>query len=495
MGRGQAVRQGTLDPLFEGSNPSAPAIFFYSGDEGSKVQDWCLVVLAAGQGKRMRSPLPKVFFPVLGKPLMEYLLDATEAFGFTQRLVVFAPRFLEEAKNVFGGRVEVVTQEVPRGTADALKSALPFIRSDVEMVLTVYADMPLLPEETIKAMLDFVETGDGDITFLTASTPHPESFGRVVRDEQGRPLRVVEEKDCSPRELAIREINVGVFAFRKAILPEVLEAIRDANRQQEFYLTDVVEVGRRKGLTVRAFQVTWQKEFLNVNGPADLASVFTLLRQRKIASLWERGTKIFDPQSVYIDWNVEVEEDVWLYPGTVIEGKTLVGRGTRIGPFARVVESIIGQHSVIEYSVVEHSYLEEEVVVGPFAHLRPGTRLGKGARIGNFVEVKNSQVGEGTKALHLSYLGDARIGREVNIGAGTITCNFDGRKKNPTFIEDRVFIGSNNSLVAPVKIGEGAYTAAGSTITQDVPPYALGVGRAKQVNIEGWAKRKRGEEK
>ncbi|MGC8778803.1 MAG: DapH/DapD/GlmU-related protein, partial [Candidatus Caldatribacteriaceae bacterium] len=248
------------------------------------------------------------------------------------------------------------------------------------------------------------------------------------------------------------------------------------------------------GLSVRAFQVAWREEFLNVNGPADLAVVFALLRQRKIVSLWEKGVKIFDPQSVYVDWDVEMEGDVWLYPGTVVEGKSVIGRGVRIGPFSRITESVIGDHSVVEYSVVECAYLEEGVTVGPFAHLRPGTRLQKGVRIGNFVEVKNSQVGEETKALHLSYLGDAHIGKGVNIGAGTITCNFDGKKKNPTFIGDRVFIGSNNSLVAPVTVGEGAYTAAGSTITQDVPPYALGVGRARQINIEGWAKRKRGEE-
>lgn len=459
------------------------------------MQKWCLVILAAGQGKRMRSPFPKVFLPVLGKPLMEYLLDATESLGFTQRLAVFSPSFLEEARKTFGNRVEIVTQEIPRGTAHAVKSALPSVRAEIEWVLTVYADMPFLPQEVIEAMVGFVEAKCTDVVFLTATSPHPESFGRVIRDEQGFPLKVVEEKDCTPQESLIREINVGVFAFRKGILGGILEAIQDENRQKEFYLTDAVEVSRKMGFSVQAFRVDWQKEFLNVNGPADLAGVFGLAREQKIASLWERGVKILDPQSVYVDWDVEVEDDVWLYPGAVIEGKSMIGKGTRVGPFARIVDSVIGQNNIIEYSVVEHAYLEEDVLVGPFAHLRPGTRLGKGVRIGNFVEVKNSQVGEGTKALHLSYLGDAQVGRGVNVGAGTITCNFDGKKKNPTFIEDRVFIGSNNSLVAPVRIGEGAYTAAGSTITQDVPPYALGVGRARQVNIQGWAKRKRGEEK
>ena len=459
------------------------------------MQKWCLVILAAGQGKRMRSPLPKVFLPVLGKPLMEYLLDVTESLGFAKRLAVFSPSFLEEAKKTFGGRVEVVTQEIPRGTAHAVKSALPFCDAGIEWVLTVYADMPLLPRDTIEAMIHFVEAQHVDVVFLTAVSPNPGGFGRVIRDEKGFPLGVVEEKDCTPQERLIREVNVGVFAFRKEILGAILEAIRDENQQKEFYLTDAVAVGRKKGFSVQAFQVEWREEFLNVNSPADLAGVFGLVREQKVASLWVKGVKILDPQSVYIDWDVEVESDVWLYPGAVIEGQSAIGRGTRIGPFARIVDSVVGQNSVIEYSVVEHAYLEDDVLVGPFAHLRPGTMLGKGVRIGNFVEVKNSQIGEGTKALHLSYLGDAQVGREVNVGAGTITCNFDGKKKNPTFIEDRVFIGSNNSLVAPVRIGEGAYTAAGSTITRDVPPYALGIGRAKQVNVEEWAKRKRGEEK
>ncbi|MGQ9473056.1 MAG: bifunctional UDP-N-acetylglucosamine diphosphorylase/glucosamine-1-phosphate N-acetyltransferase GlmU [Candidatus Caldatribacteriaceae bacterium] len=459
------------------------------------MQKWCSVILAGGQGKRMRSSLPKVFLPILGRPLMAYLLDTVKSLGFTQCLAVFAPAFLEKARISFGNRAEIAIQEVPRGTAQALQSALPFVRSDVKRVLTVYADMPLLPKEIISEIVSFSEVEDADVVFLTALSPSPEGFGRVIRDEMKNPLRVVEEKDCSPQELAIQEVNVGVFAFRKEILAELLGAIPDTNRQREFYLTDVVEVGKKKGFSVKAFQVEWRKEFLNVNCPSDLSVVFNFLREQKIETLWEKGVKIFDPQSVYVDWDTEIEEDAWLYPGVVLEGRNKIGKGVKIGPFSKIVESFVGAKSVVEYSVVEYAHLEEEVSVGPFVHLRPGTKLEKGVKIGNFVEVKNSHLGERTKALHLSYLGDAQIGKEVNIGAGTITCNFDGINKNPTFIDNRAFIGSNNALVAPVKIGEGAYTAAGSTITQNVPPYALGVGRVKQINIEGWAKRKRGEEK
>jgi bifunctional UDP-N-acetylglucosamine pyrophosphorylase/glucosamine-1-phosphate N-acetyltransferase len=312
----------------------------------------------------------------------------------------------------------------------------------------------------------------------------------VVREGEG--VRIVEEKDCSPEERDLHEVNVGVFALRRGVAMELLPLLRNENAQKEFYLTDLVALAQRHGFRVAPCVLPWSEEFTNVNTPRDFARVLGILRERKLEDLLSRGVKILDPQTTYIDWDVEVGEDVWIYPGVLIEGKSVIASCAHIGPYARIVESVVGERSRVEYSVVEHSRLAEDVTVGPFAHLRPGTELARGVRIGTFVEVKNSFVGEGTKALHLSYLGDATIGKAVNIGAGTITCNFDGKKKNPTFIEDEVFIGSNNSLVAPVRIGRGAYTAAGSTITQDVPPYALGVGRARQVNVEGWAKRKRG---
>ena len=455
------------------------------------MHNFALVMLAAGQGKRMHSPVPKIFFPALGKPLVWYLVNETEPLAFGERFLVVAPSFVEKAQGFFGDALKIVPQREPLGTGDAVRSVLPFLGEGIESLLVLYADMPLVPGGILQGFCEFFARTGCDLAFVVTSSLNPSGFGRVIRDLQGRPLRIVEEKDCSPLERGIQEINVGIFAFRRSLALTLLPLLENRNTQGEFYLTDLVALAQDRGFSVAAYEVEWSREFMNVNTPSDFALLLRLLREKKLESLFSQGVKILDPEAVYIDWDVEVGEDTWIYPGVVVEGKTVIASCVRIGPFSRIMESTIGKGSRVEYSVVEYSRIAEDVQVGPFAHLRPGTELAPRVRIGNFVEVKNSSVGEGTKALHLAYLGDATIGKAVNIGAGTITCNFDGVKKNPTFIEDEVFIGSNNSLVAPVRVGKGAYTAAGSTITQNVPPYALGVGRARQINIEGWAKRKK----
>ncbi len=475
-----------MDPSFGGSNPPTPAIVLFR--VGFGVHTWALVVLAAGLGKRMRSPIPKIFFPALGKPLVAYLIATGGSLDFGAIFLVVTPSFLDRARELFGEAVTVVPQDAPLGTGDATRAVLPFVPEGVENLLIVYADMPLLSGETLRKLCTFFEETECGLAFATSLAPDPSGFGRVVRE--GEAVRIVEERDCSAEERSIPEVNVGIFALRRSLALELLPLLENHNAQGEFYLTDLVALAQKRGYRVAPCMVPWSEEFTNVNTPSDFAKVLAILRERKLEELFLSGVKILDPQSVYIDWDVSVGEDVWIYPGVIIEGKSVIAPHAHIGPFTRIVESAIGERSSVTYSVVEYARLAEDVQVGPFAHLRPGTELARGVRIGNFVEVKNSTVGEGTKALHLSYLGDATIGKGVNIGAGTITCNFDGKKKNPTFIEDEVFIGSNNALVAPVRIGRGAYTAAGSTITRDVPPYALGLGRAKQVNIEGWVKRK-----
>jgi len=451
---------------------------------------WGLIVLAAGEGKRMRSSIPKVLLPAWGKPIIQYLLEEIEWKEFGQRFLVVSPSMEDLMQNNFGQEMTIVVQREPKGTAHAASTVFPLIQEGIDWFLVLYADMPLLRGETIFSFLSQAEEKHSPLSFLTSIAPRPAGFGRVVRDEKGEPLGIVEEKDCSPQEKKISEVCLGVFAFQREPFREIISVIDNRNAQKEYYLTDAVRVARERGYRPEAFVVEWDEQFLNVNTPADFSKAILILKERKIASLWDEGVKILDPSTTYVDWDVVMEEDVWLYPGVVIEGKSVIAKGARIGPFSRVSESRVGRNSSVEYSVVEESFIGEEVKVGPFSHLRPGTKLERGVKVGNFVEVKNSQVGEETKALHLSYLGDAQIGKKVNIGAGTITCNYDGVKKNPTFIEDEVFIGSNNSLVAPVSIGRGAYTAAGSTITQDVPPYSLGIGRARQKNIEDWAKRK-----
>lgn len=454
------------------------------------LSQWSLIVLAAGQGKRMRSSIPKVLLPAWGRPIMQYLLEEMKWEEFGQRFLVVSPLMEELMRKNFGQEMTIVVQKEPKGTAHAAGTVLPLMQEDIDWFVVLYADMPLLRGETIFSFLSQVEENRYLFSFLTSFSPHPTGFGRVVRDEKGEPLGIVEEKDSSFQEKKISEVSLGIFAFKREVFREIIPLIDNHNVQKEYYLTDAIGVARERGYRPEAFVVDWDEQFLNVNTPAEFSKATSILKDRKIASLWDEGVKIIDPSTTYIDWDVVVEEDVWLYPGTVIEGKSVIEKGARIGPFSRISESRVGKNSSVEYSVVEGAIIGEEVKIGPFAHLRPGTKLEQGVKIGNFVEVKNSQIGEGTKALHLSYLGDAKVGKKVNIGAGTITCNYDGDKKNPTIIEDEVFIGSNNSLVAPVSIGKGAYTAAGSTITQDVPPYSLGLGRAKQKNIEDWVKRK-----
>lgn len=455
------------------------------------MRTWALVVLAAGLGKRMRSPIPKIFFPALGKPLVGYLIATGGSLGFGQIFLVVAPSYVEKAKELFGEEIVIVPQSEPLGTGDAARTVLPFVSEKVHNLLIVYADMPLLSCATLQRLCAFFEEVQCDLAFATSCASDPSGFGRIVRE--GGVIRIVEEKDCSPEEQRIPEVNVGIFALRKSLALELLPLLERSNAQGEFYLTDLVALAQKRGYRVEACAFPWSEEFTNVNTPSDFARVLGILREWKIEELFAQGVKILDPQSVYIDWGVTVGEDTWVYPGVIVEGKSVIAPHAHIGPFTRIIESTVGERSIVTYSVVEYSYLAEDVQVGPFAHLRPGTKLARGVRIGNFVEVKNATIGEGTKALHLSYLGDATVGKMVNIGAGTITCNFDGKHKNPTFIEDEVFIGSNNALVAPVRIGRGAYTAAGSTITKDVPPYSLGIGRARQVTIEGWVKKKLGE--
>ncbi len=456
---------------------------------------WNFCILAAGQGKRMKSNLPKVMLPALGRPLLQYLLDIPRINGYQQTVVVVSPDNHDVVASTASG-AEIVVQENQRGTADALKSALPTLLSFGEYVVVVYGDMPLIKEETLQRLTSYFVQERVEMCFLSTRAPFLAAYGRVVRDGKGEVLKVVEERDCSPREREITEMNIGVYAFRTSILKEILDALDNNNAQDEFYLTDAVEACRACGYVVTALEIPWSDEFLGVNTPGDYSRVMDELRKRKATQLFEQGVKILDPSTTYVDWETRVAEDVWLYPGTIIEGKSSIGRGSRIGPYTRLYESQVGERCKVEFSVVEGAILENEVMVGPYSHLRPGTHLMQGVRVGNFVETKQAKLGEGTKALHLAYLGDAMLGKNVNIGAGAITCNYDGTRKHQTTIGDGAFIGTNNSLVAPVRIGEGAYTAAGSTITRDVPPESLGVSRCRQENKEEWAKKRaRGDKK
>jgi bifunctional UDP-N-acetylglucosamine pyrophosphorylase/glucosamine-1-phosphate N-acetyltransferase len=454
-------------------------------------RDWCICVLAAGKGKRMKSSQPKVILPVLGRPLINYLLQLEIPNFCGKRLAVVSPFSYDQIQSVVDPAIQLVIQEEPLGTAHAVQSILPHLDSEIQKILVIYADMPLLEANTIHQFMTFFEKNHSPVAILSTKSEIPDGFGRIKRDFQGIPLKIVEEKDCTDDEKKILEINLGIYAFQKNEIEVVLQSIQKNNVQGEYYLTDVLEVARNLNFKTLVYTVPWDTQFINVNSPDDFSTVIGLFRRKKINQLFESGVKIVDPESVYVDWDVKCEKDVWLYPGTIIEGHSEIKENTKIGPYTHLIQSQVGKDCRIEYSVIEDSILDDEVIIGPFSHIRMNSLIRKNARIGNFVEVKKSEIGEGTKALHHSYLGDATLGKKVNIGAGTITCNFDGYKKHPTIIHDQVFIGSNNSLVAPITIGEGAYTAAGSTITRDVPSRALGVGRARQVNIDKWVEKKK----
>lgn len=437
----------------------------------------------------MVSAIPKVILPALGRPLIKYLLDRSSMPRFSQVLAVISPDHRESVRQTAGANVGLVVQEEPRGTADAFRCALSHISPEVDNVLVVYSDMPLLEEATLDGLMAFTEIHGSPLVLMTSETSQPSGFGRVMRDAKKEPVRIIEERDCTSEQRALTEINLGIYAFHRNSAGAILDRIDRRNVQDEYYLTDCLVVARALGVHPDVYRVPWSDEFKNVNNPTEYAQVLNILRYRKNSALLEQGVKMIDPASTYVDWECSVKPDCWLYPGTVVEGRSVIGAGSLIGPFTRIVDSQIGRGCRIEFSVVEHSVIDDHVQVGPYSHLRPESHLHDHVRIGNFVEIKKSAVGEKTKVLHLSYLGDAMVGKNTNIGAGTITCNYDGVQKNRTTIGDRVFIGSNNSLVAPLCIGDGSYTAAGSTITRDIPPGALGIGRVRQKNKEGWADR------
>jgi bifunctional UDP-N-acetylglucosamine pyrophosphorylase/glucosamine-1-phosphate N-acetyltransferase len=356
----------------------------------------------------------------------------------------------------------------------------------------VNGDLPLLRASTLSELLEAHRGAGAAATLLSARPPEPGAYGRVVRDEAGRVRAIVEARDASAQELAIREVNAGVYAFELGPLLSVLDGLRPQNAQGEYYLTDTIKLLADAGRTVAVCAAADPREGQGVNTLAELAEAGRLLRERRLAELMAEGACIEDPASTFVGLDAVVEPDALIRPFSVVEGRSRVSASASVGPFAHLIDTAVGPGA----QILDHCFLREAVVeagaqVGPFAHVRPESVIGKGARVGNFVELKKTRLGEGAKAPHLSYLGDAEIGPKTNVGAGTITCNYDGVRKHPTRIGAGAFIGSNTTLVAPVTVGEGAYVGAGSTITEDVPPHALALGRARQVVKPDWAKRRR----
>lgn len=453
------------------------------------MSDLLAVILAAGKGTRMKSTLPKVLHRIGGKPMVQHVLDAVKKAG-AKRSVVVVGFGGESVERTLGPQAEYVLQTEQLGTGHAVMQVSPLLQDFDGTVMVLCGDTPLLRGETLERLFAEHQKSNASATVLTACVLDPTGYGRVIRDASGQVLKIVEQKDADSNERAVNEINTGIFCFERVALFDALSKINCNNVQGEYYLTDVMAILAKNKSNVQAVLVDDYEETLGINSRVQLATAEKILRKRKLVDLMDNGVTIMDIDSTFIDEEVCIGPDTIIYPFTWIEGKTTIGAGSEVGPSSRIQNSTIGDQTTIHFSYAHDCQIGNHVTVGPYVHLRPNTSLKDGVKVGNFVEVKNSQVGMGSKIPHLSYIGDTDMGAGVNIGSGTITVNYDGKKKHRTTLEDGVFIGCNTNLVAPVTVGKGAYVAAGSTITKDVPPEALGVARARQSNINGWVTKK-----
>ncbi len=442
-----------------------------------------ILILAAGKGTRMKSNLAKVLHPIAGTPMLSYPLDLARAFEPARLIVVLGVQRDLIRERFHASGVIFVDQVEQLGTGHAVQVAAPALQGFHGTVLILCGDVPLLTEATLRGFREHHEKSRAILSVLTTVVPNPSGYGRIIRGKSGPILRIVEDKDLKRGEEKIREINTGIYWVDGPFLLSTLPSLNNQNAQKEFYLTDIVEAASRHRKKVEAFIAEDFIEVMGINTRVDLAKANQVLYRKTTERHMLGGVTLLDPGSTFIDRGVQIGKDTVIYPNCYISGKTVIGEGCTLEPGCKITDTRVGNSVLIRASsVIAESEIEDGVQIGPFAHLRPGTVLKEGVHIGNFVEVKKSVIGKGTKANHLTYLGDATIGEKVNVGAGTITCNYDGVKKHPTVIEDGVFIGSNTELVAPIKIGRNALIGAGSTITKEVPPDTLAVTRAKQTH-------------
>ena len=444
------------------------------------------VVLAAGLGKRMKSSLYKVLHPVCGKPMVSHVLDTVKKAG-CERIVVVVGHGAEAVKARLGDAAEFALQAEQLGTGHAVLQAKDLLSSEDGVTLVICGDTPLITPETARAMIERHCRDQAAATVLTARMENPRGYGRIVRGPDGSVLRIVEEKDCSPQEAEIREVNTGTYCFNNRLLFEALEQVTNHNAQGEYYLTDVIGIFAAKSERISAYMLEDPAEAVGVNDRVALAEAERLMRKRINERHMLNGVTLLDPDSTYIEADVIIGQDTVIYPNTYLRGRTEIGAGCVIGPSADLTDTVVGRNAVLRYAVTDQAEIGEEVTVGPYAYLRPGTRLARHVKVGHFVELKNAQIGENSKVPHLSYIGDAIVGADVNIGCGAITANYDGYNKSVTEIGDGAFIGTNVNLIAPVKVGSGAYVVAGSTITQDVGKNDLAIARTRQINKPGYA--------
>ena len=454
-------------------------------------QNFSILILAGGKATRFKSAHSKMLHRLAGRLLGEYVLQAAQATKPDCLYMVIGHEG-EEVRQAFARPNLIFIEQIEqRGTGHAVMTA----RAELEQcpsaaVVVLVGDAPLLRPETLLQLVEIHRKSRASATILTTRLGDPSGYGRVVR-ENDRVRSIVEEKDATPDEKRIHEINSGIICFSRAPLLKHLGELSAENAQKEFLLTDLVEIFNRHRLKVAAYPVADSQEVLAINDRVELAQIEKMLRLRKAVALMRQGVTVVDPQATYIDAEVEAGQDTVIEPGSSLLGRTRLGSDCHIQGYCTITDSTLADRvNVRPCSVIANSEIASGATIGPFAHLRDGAVIEENARIGNFVEVKKSRVGRGTKASHLTYLGDATLGQNANIGAGTVTCNYDGVKKNPTVIEDGVFIGSGNMLVAPVRIGQGSITAAGSTISEDVPPDSLAIARSRQVTKPGWVKQR-----
>jgi bifunctional UDP-N-acetylglucosamine pyrophosphorylase / glucosamine-1-phosphate N-acetyltransferase len=452
-----------------------------------------VLVMAAGEGTRMRSSLPKVLHPVCGRPMIAWPILAARQAGAGRIAVIASPE--RDLSPGLPEGTEVLIQSEPDGTGGAIRAALDLIR-EAETVVVLSGDHPLLSAEMIAALLSAHAEADAAATVMTTTLDDPGEYGRIVRDAGGDFKRIVETKppsDASPEELEIREVNTGTYAFSAAELADAIGRIDIDNAQGEYYLGDVLPLMQDAGRRVIAHLAPDQAFGLGVNSRADLAWAEAEARHRILRRHMLAGVTITDPDSTWIDADVEIAADARIEPGTTLRGQTAVGAGTVVGPLTTLIDTRLGESVDVPHSHLVQCDVLDGCQVGPFAYIRPQTVLREGAKAGCFVEIKNSDIGEGTKVPHLSYVGDADVGRDTNLGASTITANYDGFRKHRTVIGNNVHTSVDTTLVAPVEVGDSAYTGAGSVITEDVPGGALGIARSRQTNVEGYAERKKAE--
>lgn len=432
------------------------------------------VILAAGQGTRMLSSLPKVMHPLAGRPLIQYSLDAVTGLGGKPPVLVVG-HGADEVRQYVGEAANFVLQEKQLGTAHAVRAAESLLKGEAKFVLVISADMPLLTPETLQRLVAAQQKSPGPMTMLTVIADESRGFGRVIRGVDGNVREIVEEVQATPEQVGIRELNVGAYCFDADWLWSSLSRV-PLSPKGEYYLTDLVGIAASDGLSVQTLPLTDPCEAIGINNRAHLAEAEAAMRSRINRAWMLAGISLIDPERTYIESGVKIGRDTVIWPDTYIRGNTTIGESCNIGPNSIIIDTQIGKCCTVLSSVLEKAVIEDEVDIGPFGHLRKGAHLAKGVHMGNFGEVKDSFLGPGTKMGHFSYIGDAEIGENVNIGAGTITCNFDGIKKSHTEIGANVFIGSDTMLVAPVKLGEGARTGAGAVVTHDVQPNTVVVG-------------------